>query len=164
VIRGFFFAALAGLFIAAGCTAQRELRPAQSTLAEVEAVLGAPAERRQVGGETWLYYPSQPFGRKVLVARIGGDGRLAAVEQRLSEEYIAKVVPNQSRRDDVLALFGQPFERRAYPRLQREAWSWHMQQWGLLPAGLHVQLSSDGVVREVYVLDERNDSDKTDRP
>ena len=123
-----------------------------------------PQERRQVGGETWLYYPSQPFGRKVLVARLGADGRLIAVEQRLSEEYIAKVIPNQSRRDDVLALFGQPFERRTYPRLQREAWSWHMQQWGMLPAGLHVQLSADGVVREVYVLDERNDSDKSERP
>jgi hypothetical protein len=164
VNRGFFLAVLAGGFIAAGCTAQRELKPAQSTLAQVEAAMGAPAERRQVIGETWLYYPSQPFGRKVVVARVGDDGRLVALEQRLTDEYIAKLVPNQSRRDDVLALFGQPYERRAYGRLQREAWSWHMQQWGFLPAGLHVQISPDGVVREVYVLDESNDSDKAERP
>jgi hypothetical protein len=157
-------ALLAALLTLGGCAAPGRLTPAQSTLADVEAAMGAPAERRQVGGETWLYYPSQPFGRKVLVARIGGDGRLVAVEQRLSEEYIAKVVPNQSRRDDVLALFGQPFERHTYERLQREAWSWHMQKYGFLPAGLHVQISPDGVVREVLVLDERNDSDKADRP
>lgn len=157
-------AALLAALVTAGCAGAGNLRPGQSTLTEIEAAMGAPAERRQVGGETWLYYPSQPFGRKVLVARLGADGRLIAVEQRLSEEYIAKVIPNQSRGDDVLALFGQPFERRAYPRLQREAWSWHMQQWGMLPAGLHVQLSADGVVREVYVLDERNDSDKSERP
>jgi hypothetical protein len=163
VNRSLFLAAVAGLLIAAGCTAQGSLRPAQSTLADVEAALGAPSERRPVGGETWLYYPSQPFGRKTLVARIGGDGRLIAIEQRLSEEYIAKLVPGQSRRDDVLALFGQPFERHTYPRLQREAWSWHIYHFANTPAGLHVQMSSDGVVREVYVLDERNGSDR-DRP
>ena len=147
----------------AGCAGPRALTPGQSTLAEVEAAMGAPAGRRQVSGETSLYYPDQPFGRKVFVARVGADGRLIAVEQRLTEEYIAKLVPNQSRRDDVLALFGQPYERRTYERLQREAWSWHMQQWGVLPAGLTVQLSSDGLVREIYILDERNNGER-DRP
>jgi hypothetical protein len=63
----------------AGCATSRDLTPAQSTLADVEAALGAPAERRQVGGETWLYYPQQPYGRKVRVARVGGDGKLIAV-------------------------------------------------------------------------------------
>ena len=136
------------------------LAPGSSTQAEVEAALGAPAERRQVGAETWLYYPNQPFGRQVRVARVGPDGRLVALEQRLSEEYIAKLVPNQSRREDVLGLFGQPYQRSDYPRLQRETWTWHMQHFTRQPAGLHVQMSPDGVVREVYVLDE---SDK-DRP
>jgi hypothetical protein len=151
-------------FAVAGCAASARLVPGQSGLAEVEAAMGAPAERRQVGAETWLYYPSQPFGRKVFVARVGADGRLVAVEQRLTEEHIAKLVPNHSRREDVLALLGPPYERVAYPRLQREAWSWHMQQWGFMPAGLHVQISPDGVVREIYVLDERNDNDRSDRP
>ena len=124
--------------------------------------MGAPAERRQAGAETWLYYPSQPYGRRVVVARMSPDGRLIALEQRLAEEYIAKLVPNHSRRDDVLALFGQPYERLAYPRMQRESWSWHIRHFGNQPAGLHVQMSPDGVVREVYVIDE-NDRGK-DRP
>ena len=124
--------------------------------------MGAPAERRQVGGESWLYYPVQPFGRKVYVARVSSEGRLIALEQRLAEEYIAKLVPDHSRREDVLALFGQPYERVAFPRMQREAWSWHIRRIANQRAGLHVQMSPDGVVREVYVLDE-NDKDK-DRP
>jgi hypothetical protein len=140
----------------AGCATSRDLTPAQSTLADVEAALGAPAERRQVGGETWLYYPQQPYGRKVRVARVGGDGRLIAVEQRLSEEYIAKLIPNQSSREDVLALFGRPYERLNVPRMERDMWTWYMRQYGTLPATLNVQMSPDGLVREIYVLDDNN--------
>jgi hypothetical protein len=143
----------------AGCATSRGLDPGQSTLADVEAVMGSPMERRQVGSESWLYYPQQPYGRKVFVARLAPDGRLISVEQRLTEEYISKLMRNQSRREDVLALFGQPYERLNYPRMDREAWSWHMRQFANLPAGLHVQMSPDGVVREVYVLDE-DDKDK----
>jgi hypothetical protein len=149
----------------AGCASfdGRGLAPGQSSATDVERVMGAPADKRQVGGETWLYYPDQPFGRKVFVVRVGADARLIAVEQRLTEEYIAKLVPNQSRTEDVLALLGQPWERVKYPRLEREAWSWHMNQYAKLPAGLHVQLSPDGVVREVYILDERNNGER-ERP
>ena len=155
---------LAGLLTAAGCATDRDLTPANSTRADVEATLGRPAEVRARGdGETWLYYPNQPFGRKVLVARVASDGKLIAVEQRLSEEYIAKLIPNHSRREDVLALFGQPYERGSYPRMEREAWSWHMRQYANLPAGLHVQMSPDGVVREVYILDENNKGESPKR-
>src|SRR6478752_4382161 len=129
---------LAGLLTAAGCATYRDLTPANSTRGD---------------GETWLYYPNQPFGRKVLVARVASDGKLIAVEQRLSEEYIAKLIPNQSSREDVLALFGQPYERLNVPRMERDMWTWHMRQYATLPASLNVQMSSDGVVREVYVLD-----------
>lgn len=155
-------AALAAV-IAAGCASTQSLVPGQSTAAEVQATLGAPAQRRaRPDGETWLYYPNQPFGRKVLVARLAPDGRLLALEQRLSEEYIARLVPNHSRKEDVLDLFGPPYEALTFPRMEREAWSWHMRQYGHLPAGLHVQMSADGLVREVYVLDETPSDDRRD--
>ena len=145
-----------------GCASHRDLTPAQATLADVEATLGAPAERRQVGAETWLYYPNQPFGRKVQVARVAPDGKLIAVEQRLSEEYIAKLIPNQSSQEDVLALFGRPYERLNVPRMERDMWTWYMRQYGTLPATLNVQMSPDGLVREIYVLDDnsKNESKK----
>jgi hypothetical protein len=147
----------------AGCATWRGLEPGRSTLADVQATMGAPAEQRRVGAETWLYYPNQPFGRRVNVARVAPDGKLIGVEQRLSEEYIAKLVPNQSRSEDVLALFGQPYERLKFPRMERDTWSWHMRQYGNLPATLNVQMSPDGVVREIYVLDENNKSDSKKR-
>jgi hypothetical protein len=145
----------AATVLAAGCAGSQSLVPGESTLADVQAALGAPAQRlERPDGEAWLYYPSQPYGRKVYVARLSPQGRLLALEQRLSEEYLAKLVPNQSRREDVLALFGPPYEALTFPRLERETWSWRMRQFGDLPVGLHVQMSADGVVREVYLLDE----------
>jgi hypothetical protein len=148
----------------AGCATWHDLTPGQSTLADVEAVMGRAAEQRmRPDGETWLYYPKQPFGRKTFVARVAPGGKLIAVEQRLSEEYVARLVPNHSRREDVLDLFGSPYERLAFPRMNREAWSWHMRQFANLPAGLHVQMSPDGVVREVYILDENNKSEPSRR-
>jgi len=150
---------MAVLVSVAGCASNRNLTPAQSTLADVEATLGASAERRQVGAETWLYYPQQPYGRKVRVARVSSDGKLIAVEQRLSEEYIAKLIPNQSSQDDVLALFGRPYERLNVPRMERDMWTWYMRQYGTLKATLNVQMSPDGVVREIYVLDDNDTRD-----
>jgi hypothetical protein len=143
-----------------GCATYKDLQPAQSTRAEVEAALGQPAEQRvRADGETWLYYPSQPFGRKVRVARVAPDGKLIAVEQRLSEEYIAKLIPNRSTSEEVLALFGRPYERLNVPRMERDMWTWYMRQYATLPATLNVQISPDGVVREIYVLDDNNKSD-----
>src|SRR5207249_3057513 len=59
-------ALLSAALLAAGCASfdGRGLAPGQSTSGDVERVMGAPAERRQVGAETWFYYPRQPFGRK----------------------------------------------------------------------------------------------------
>jgi hypothetical protein len=154
-----FLAVSLALAAAAGCSAPRELDSGQSSV----GALGAPAERRDVGAESWLYYPSQPFGRKVYVARVARDGKLIAVEQRLTEQYVAKLIPNQSRREDVLALFGQPYERLSYPRMERDAWTWHMRRLSNRAAGLHVQISPDGVVREVYMLDEDDKGDRVRR-
>lgn len=156
--------ALAAVVAAAGCAAYKDLQPAQSTRADVEAALGQPAEQRlRADGETWLYYPKQPFARKVLVARVAPDGKLLAVEQRLSEEYIAKLIPNQSTQEDVLALFGRPYERLNVPRMERDMWTWYMRQYATLPATLNVQMSPDGVVREIYVLDDNNKNDSKKR-
>ena len=141
----------------AGCASYRDLAPGQATVADVEAILGRAAEQHaRSDGETWLYYPKQPFGRKMLVARVAPDGKLIAVEQRLSEEYIAKLIPNHSRKEDVRDLFGPPYESLTFPRMQRETWSWHMRQFGNIPVQLNVQMSPDGVVREIYVLDDNN--------
>src|SRR3954462_11000674 len=81
------------------------LTPGQSSAEEVEKVMGVPAEKRAgPGGETWYYYPRQPYGRKTLVARIASDGRPLAMEQRLNDENVAKLIPNTTRVEQVRDL------------------------------------------------------------
>jgi hypothetical protein len=138
------------------------LTPGQSSAADVERVMGAPAEKRPAaGGETWYFYPRQPFGRKTFVARLAPDGRLVAIEQRLTDENVAKIIPNTTRAEQVRDLFGPPWAAGHYARLDRNIWTWHMRRFGDpgIPVQLNVQMSPDGVVREVVILDE-SDADR----
>ena len=154
---------LAATLVACATFDGRGLTPGQSSAADVERVMGTPAEKRQVaGGETWYYYPRQPFGRKTFVARMSPEGRLVAIEQRLTDENIAKIVPNTTRAEQVRDLLGPPYAAGHYARLERNIWTWHMRRFGDpgIPVQLNVQMSADGLVREVYILDESD----TDRP
>jgi outer membrane protein assembly factor BamE (lipoprotein component of BamABCDE complex) len=135
----------------------RGLATGHSTAADVERVMGTPAEKRPMaGGETWFYYPRQPYGRVIYVARLSADGRLVALEQRLTDENVARIVPNTTRAEQVRELFGPPYVAGHYARLDRNIWTWHMRRFGDpgIPVQLHVQMSPDGVVREVYLIDE----------
>jgi hypothetical protein len=152
-------AVLVAVLVMAGCASfdGRGLAPGQSSAADVEKVMGAPAEKRQVAsGETWLYYPRQPFGRKTFVARIAPDGRLVALEQRLTDESVARIIPNTTRAEQVRDLLGPPWQAGRYANLDRDVWTWHMRHFGDpgIPVQLNVQMSPDGVVREVFIIDE----------
>jgi hypothetical protein len=141
---------------AAGCASfdGRGLTPGQSGAAEVERVMGTPAEKRQVGAETWYFYPRQPYGRVTYVARVAPDGRLAGLEQRLTDANVAKIIPNTTRVQDVRDLLGPPWTAVQYGQLDRNVWTWWMRRYGDpgVPGELVVQMSPDGVVREVYFL------------
>jgi hypothetical protein len=152
-------AALGLALTLAGCASfdGRGLTPGVSNAAEVESVMGAPAEKRQVAnGETWYYYPRQPYGRMTFVARIASDGRLIALEQRLTDENVAKIIPNTTRAEQVRDLFGPPWQTMQVARMDRDIWTWHMKRYGDpgIPVSLNVQMSPDAVVREVYIIDE----------
>jgi len=148
--------ALAAVVTATGCASYdgRGLAPAQSSAADVERLMGAPADKRQVAGETWYFYPRQPYGRVMYVARVGGDGRLVALEQRLTDATVAKIVPNSTRAEEVRDLLGPPWTAVQFPRMERDTWTWWMRHYGDpgVPVELVVQMSPDGVVREVYML------------
>jgi hypothetical protein len=151
--------ALCLALLLAGCASfdGRGLMPGSSSAAEVESVMGVPAEKRQVAnGETWYFYPRQPYGRMTFVARIAPDGRLIALEQRLTDENVAKIIPNTTRAEQVRDLFGPPWSTMQVARMDRDIWTWHMKRYGDpgIPVSLNVQLSPDGVVREVYIIDE----------
>ena len=142
-------------FLLGACASGPGLVPGQSTAADIEAK--HPAEKRVVGGETVYYFPDLPWGYRSYAARVGGDGKLIAVEQRLTEENIAKVVSGKSTATEVRDLLGPPFEPVHVERMQRDMWTYPMRILGSpTPKWFIVQLSLDGVVRETYLFDDFN--------
>jgi hypothetical protein len=138
----------------AGCASYSGsgLVPGQSTLEDVEAVMGAPTLVREAadGGRT-LWYPRLPLGRESFAARIDRDGTLMSLDQRLTAQNIARLRPNQSTADDVLDIIGPPFRVYQYQHMQREAWEYQLRT-PPSNTSLYVQLSPDRVVREVFQL------------
>jgi hypothetical protein len=140
----------------AGCAGYegRGLVPGVSTAAEVEALMGPAAERRAgPNGETVLWFPRLPYGRASYAARIAPDGKLIAVEQRLTEENLARLEKGKMTAETVHDLFGPPNKINQFPRMQREIWTYQMPaqtEWKVL----FVQFSPDHVLREYYYMDD----------
>lgn len=150
-------AALLLLPVLAGCAgfSGRGLVAGESSAEQVEALMGPADEIRSVaGGETVRYYSRLPYGRRIYAARIGADGKLLALEQRLTEENIEKLHPGTTRQADVRTLIGPPYRVDTFPRLERIVWTYKVTIGGYSPKDLYVQFSRDGVVREVMVMDD----------
>jgi len=121
--------------------------------------MGKPVEtRRGADGETVLWYsrevPDSAYGRGNYAARIAPDGRLISLEQRLSDANIAKLPPDASSAEDVRDLLGPPHRSYRLPGEEREVWEYQLE--GVQrPLTLYVRLSSDQIVREVFMLERR---------
>lgn len=137
----------------AGCASYSGsgLVPGKATAAEVEALMGRPAERVEHAGETILWYPRGPMGYHSYAVRIGPDGILREIDQRLTVENVGKLAPGSSTRQDARDLFGPPFIVSYMPRQKREVWEYQLLE-GALRWKLWVQFSDDGVLREVVKL------------
>src|SRR5258708_40141802 len=73
--------ALGFLVALAGCASGPALVPGQSTLQDVEARFGRPAETQPApNGQTICWFPQLPWGHASYAARIGPDGPVIAVE------------------------------------------------------------------------------------
>jgi hypothetical protein len=130
----------------------RGLVPGQSTAADVETLMGAPTERiAQANGDTLLFYSRLPFGRRMYAATIGSDGRLRGMDQRLTYQSIAKLVPNTSSAKEVRELLGPPYRAVRMNLQERDVWEYPWQNYDDRRI-LWVQFSYDGVVREVIEL------------
>jgi len=139
--------------LAAGCASYdgRTLLPGKSTTVEVEATMGRPAERlERPDGAIW-WYPRGPMGFHSYAVRIGPDGVLRDIEQRLTLENVKRIVPGTTTRKEVRELFGPPFGEMRLQRLQREVWEYQLVdvnfRWKLW-----LQFSDDGIVREVLQM------------
>lgn len=145
------------LLAAAGCAGYgANLKPGQSVLNDVQREMGKPTlVQESPSGERVLWYSKLPYGRENYAVRVGPDGRVISVEQRLSHEFIRKIVPKQTRSEEVLELLGPPYQRSDNPRKQREVWD-----YPLLTSPerqtLFVEFGRDGVVQELYQLHDRD--------
>jgi len=156
-MRYILIIALTGLLGACASIDGRGLVPGQSTAGDVQALMGTPVDKRAgPGGETVYYYPQLPYGRATYVARIGPDDRLIAIEQRLTDENIGKLVKERTTAKEVRDLLGPPYQPQTVARMNRDIWTYPMHVAGSPnPKWLLVQLSiDDGIVRETYLMDD----------
>ena len=134
----------------------RGLVPGQSTERDVFATMGQPADKRPgPNGETVYWYPQLQYGYTSYAARMSPDGRLVALEQRLTESNVSKVVQGTSA-SVVRDLLGPPYQPTVFHPLEREVWTYPLRQTGYVyPRWFIVQLSlDDHTVRETYLMDD----------
>ena len=149
-MRSTLFGLLAATLLA-GCASLGDsgLLPGKATGAEVEAMFGRPAERvMKPDGGSVLYYPGGPIGRTSYAVSVGADGKLQAIEQRLTDENIAKIMVGTTTAQQVRELLGPSLIHTKLPWQERDVWEYKMP---IEPTRyvLWVQFSTDGIVREV---------------
>jgi hypothetical protein len=146
------------VLLLAGCAGfeGKGLVPGQSTAAEVEAVMGRAADKRPgAAGETVYYFPRIPWGYQTYAARIAPDGRLVALEQRLTEDNIKRIKPEATRGEQVRDLLGPPYEPMKQARTGSEIWTYPMRIPGFpTPKWFLVHVGPDGVVSSTYLIDD----------
>jgi hypothetical protein len=146
--------ALVVVVLVAACASYdgRGLVPGQSTTAQVEALMGRPAERlTNAAGETVWFYPHAPQGRDTFAVRMRPDGVVVGAEQRLTKENVARVVPGRTTTQEVREIFGPPWQITHSGLQQRDVWDYPMLVDNR-QMNFFVQFSGDGIVREAYLL------------
>jgi hypothetical protein len=140
------------------------LKPGSSTAAEVEALMGAPAERAAAadGGSVW-YYPRQPTGLQTFAVSIGPDGVLRGIDQRLTEKNLKFLVPGVTTMKETRELLGPPWRSARNFLGDRDCWDYRMYNAVQIEYNLSVQFSDDGLVREVVFLEDRKVSGSSRR-
>jgi len=132
------------------------LVPGQSRPADVEALMGPPAERVvRDGGETFWYYPRQPTGLQTFVVRFSPEGVMQDIEQRLTEQNLVKLVPGSTTARDARELLGPPWRTSRNYIQHRDVWDYRMYNLSRIEYNLYVQFSDDGLLREVVFLEDR---------
>ncbi|MGQ0511412.1 MAG: outer membrane protein assembly factor BamE domain-containing protein [Betaproteobacteria bacterium] len=150
-----FVVLVAAAALASGCVSYsgRGLVSGQSDAKEVEALMGQPAERITLaGGDSVWFYPQNPNGLHTFAARLNPQGILQQVDQRLTVQNLAKLVPGQSTAAQVREILGPPWQVAHMARQQRDVWQYRMEDNVMVRHDLYVQFSADGLVREVLML------------
>ncbi|MEK6244203.1 MAG: hypothetical protein AABM33_06845 [Pseudomonadota bacterium] len=143
------------MMLLAGCASfdGRGLVPEQSTAQDVAALMGTPADRITVsGGDTIWYYPRAPMGMHTFAVRMSSAGVLRSIDQLLTEQNLRNLVAGVTTGSQVREVLGPPWRTTRTDRMQRDVWEYSMLNSAQWPFYLYVQLSYDGIVREVLLL------------
>ncbi len=139
-----FAAAVSAL---AACATPASLAPG-TTLDEARAKLGNPTGRYSLpGGGTRLQYSNQPFDQSVWNANFDEKGRLANVEQMMTDAAFARVRSGKDTGEDVLRDFGRPAETFYYRLRDESAWMYRYYTYGGFKAAMFVYFDPSGVVK-----------------
>lgn len=141
----------------AGCASYdgRGLVPGQSRAEDVQSLMGTPTEKIAAPGKDALwFYSRNPSGFHSYAVRIGPDGILRSIEQRLTVENLQKLRPGTTTASDTRQLLGPPWRVAAHARLGGESWDYRMYDSTQQEHNLSVDFGANGVVRQVVFLRE----------
>ena len=101
------------------------LKPGVSTLADVEATMGKPAEvwKNDAGQVVQLSYPRGPAGYVSFMVHMKADGTVSEVDQVLDEPHFAQVVPGMSQ-DQVQRILGPARSTNVFSAKNRLYWNY----------------------------------------
>jgi hypothetical protein len=140
----------AGL-LAAGCAAYdgQGLVAGVATEADIVGTMGKPVQTlRRANGDEALYFSKLPYGRQMLVATIGSDGRLKSLEQVLDYEHMKRIHAGTTTAAQVKEILGPPYRITRYPFKPLDVWEYPWRT-AVEKRFLSVSLSDDGIVRDI---------------
>ncbi len=152
------FAVVVTLLLAA-CASYvgRGLRPHESRIDEVLALMGPPALGwTDADGGRQLAYPRGPAGFHTFMVRIAPDGRLLSIENVLDLAHLAQVTPGMSK-EQVLRTLGPPDESLSvyFPARDELAWDWRFIDGYPSPMRMFVLFdATSGTVRSTMIQPE----------
>jgi hypothetical protein len=120
-----------------------------ATEADVVARLGRPTHVYPDGDSRLLEYMRGPMGQTTGMARIGPDGRLQSFEQVLTMERFARIVPGQTRQEQVLRTVGAPSEIRFYRNVGMNGWNYPYKESNTWDSMMTIYVDDTGLVRRM---------------
>jgi hypothetical protein len=139
--------ALIPVLLLAACATPQSLAPG-TPLPEARSALGRPtAEIPLPSGGTRLQYSGQPFNQSVWNADFDTQGRLARVEQMMTDEAFRRVRAGQDTQADVLRDFGAPAETFQYKLSNESAYMYRYYTYGGFKAAMFIYFDPRGVVK-----------------
>lgn len=120
-----------------------------ATEADVVARLGRPTHVYPEGEGRVLEYMRGPMGQTTDMAKIGPDGRLQSFEQVLTMEKFARIIPDQTRQDQVLRTVGAPSEIKFYRNVGMNGWNYPFKESNTWDSMMTIYVDADGLVRRM---------------